>query len=75
MESIVDPLDLKLAMVTFDDEPETGEEREAAARAVESLERGGGIPMEVVLAEFGRTMEDFRRMAEEDPAASPPAGQ
>jgi hypothetical protein len=44
---------------------------EAEERAVEEArqwlrENGGkGIPHEVVLADFGLTMDDFRRMAEE----------
>ncbi len=42
----------------------------AAAEAVESLRRNGGVPMEVVLADFGLTMEDFRRMAGDDSSES-----
>lgn len=68
LESMLDPLDRKLALAPFDDESETKEERLAAARAVESLDRDGGVPMEVVIADFGLTMDDFHRMAQQDPA-------
>ncbi|HEV1284710.1 MAG TPA: hypothetical protein VNU44_05345 [Bryobacteraceae bacterium] len=59
LESMLDPIDRKLALAPFDNEPETEEERQAAAEAVESLDRNGGVPMEVVLADFGllATME------------------
>jgi len=50
----------------MDDEPETEEERLAVAKAIESLKRKGGVPMEEVLADFGLTLDDFRRMAESD---------
>ncbi len=30
------------------------------------MKRNGGVPMEEVLADFGLTMDDFRRMAESD---------
>jgi len=66
LESIVDPVDRALALAPIDDEPETEEERRAVAEAMDSLRRNGGVPMEEVLADFGLTMEDFRRMAEND---------
>ena len=68
LETMVDPLDRQLAMAPFDDEPETEEERHRAAEGVESLGRNGGVPMEAVLADFGLTMDDFHRMAQEHPA-------
>lgn len=68
LETMVDPLDRKLAMAPFDDEPETEAERQRAAAGVESLDRNGGVPMEAVLADFGLTMDDFHRMAKEHPA-------
>jgi hypothetical protein len=66
LETMLDPLDRKLAAAPIDDEPETEEERRAVAEAMDSLRRNGGVPMEEVLADFGLTMEDFRRMAEND---------
>lgn len=68
LERMLDPIDRKLALAPFDDEPESEEERLAAAKAVESLDRGGGVPMEIVLADLGLTMDDFHRMAQRDPA-------
>ena len=59
-------MDRKLALAPMDDEPETEEERLAVAGAIESMKRNGGVPMEEVLADFGLTMDDFRRMAESD---------
>jgi hypothetical protein len=66
LETMLDPLDRKLAAAPIDDEPESEEERRAVAEAMDSLRRNGGVPMEEVLADFGLTMEDFRRMAEND---------
>jgi len=66
LETMLDPLDRKLAAAPIDDEPETEEERRAVAEAMDSLRRKGGVPMDEVLADFGLTMEDFRRMAEND---------
>jgi hypothetical protein len=66
LETMLDPLDRKLALAPIDDEPETEEERRAVAEATDSLRRNGGVPMEEVLADFGLTLEDFRRMAEND---------
>ena len=66
LETMLDPLDRKLALAPIDDEPETEEERRAVGEAMDSLRRNGGVPMEEVLADFGLTMEDFRRMAEND---------
>jgi hypothetical protein len=66
LETMLDPIDRKLALAPLDDEPESEQERQAVAAAIQSLERNGGVPMEEVLADFGLTMEDFRRMAESD---------
>ena len=66
LEAMLDPIDRKLALAPMDDEPETEEERLAVAKAIESMKRNGGVPMEEVLADFGLTMDDFRRMAESD---------
>ena len=66
LETMLDPINRKLALAPIDDEPETEEERQAVAEAIESLKRNGGVPMEAVLADLGLTLEDFRRMADDD---------
>ena len=66
LETMLDPIDRKLALAPLDDEQESEEERQAVAEGIESLKRNGGVPMEEVLADFGLTMEDFRRMADND---------
>ena len=71
LETLLDPMDRKLALAPADEEPETEEERQAVAEAMVSLQKGG-VPMETVLADFGLTMEDFRRMAATD---APPSNQ
>jgi len=65
LKVMTDPLSRKLANAPFDDEPFTEEERQAVAEAVEWLKHNEPIPMEDVLADFGLTMEDFRKMADE----------
>jgi hypothetical protein len=67
LETMLDPIDRKLAFSPVDDEPETEEERQGVAKSIESLKRNGGVSMEVVLADFGLTLEQFRRMADDDP--------
>jgi hypothetical protein len=64
LETMLSPLDRKLALAPIDDEPVTPEDLAAIEAGVASLERGGGVPMEEVLADFGLTMDDFRKMAE-----------
>ena len=68
LETMLDPIDRKLALAPLDDEQESEEERQAVAEAIESLKRNGGVPMEEVLPDFGLTMEDFHRMAKSDSA-------
>jgi len=65
LEAILDPVSHKLAAATFDDEPESEEERRAVERSKEWLrQRGGtGIPHEEILQDFGLSKEDFHRMA------------
>jgi hypothetical protein len=70
LESMLSPLDRKLALAPLDDEPVTDEESAAMQAGVDSLDRNGGVPMEAVLADFGLTMDDFRKMAEIDSADS-----
>jgi len=64
LESMLSPLDRRLALAPIDDEPLTNEDIAAIHAGVASLERNGGVPMDVVLADFGLTMDDFHRMAE-----------
>ncbi len=70
VEWMLDPVSRKLATAPIDDEPETEAERLAAAEYLESLGRTGGVPMETVLAEFGLSMDDFRRLSGEPPVDS-----
>jgi hypothetical protein len=64
LEAMIDPVSRKLAEAPLDEEPETEEERQSIAESKEWLrQRGGkGIPHELVLQDFGLTMEDFQRM-------------
>jgi len=71
LESMLSPLDRKLALAPLDDEPLTPEEAAAIEQGIASLERNGGIPMEEVLADFGLTMNDFRKIAESDSPERP----
>ena len=64
LETMLSPLDRKLALAPIDDEPVTPEDLAAIQAGVASLEQGGGVPMETVLADFGLTMDDFRKIAE-----------
>jgi hypothetical protein len=63
LETMLSPLDRKLALAPLDDEPVTPEDIAAIHAGVASLEAGRGVPMEDVLADFGLTMDDFRKMA------------
>src|SRR6202046_867663 len=62
LEIMLDPLARTLASAPYDDEPVSAEEAREAEAAKTSLARGEGIPHEEVLAEFGLTSEDFKRM-------------
>jgi len=64
LESMLSPLDRKLALAPIDDEPLTREDADAIRVAIASLEKNGGVPIEDVLSEFGLTMDDFHKMAE-----------
>ena len=64
LETMLSPLDRTLALAPVDDEPVTPEDADAIQAGVASLEAGRSAPMEEVLADFGLTMEDFRKMAE-----------
>jgi len=64
LETMLSPLDRKLALAPIDDEPFTPDEAAAVQAGISSLEQGGGIPLEEVLADFGITIDDFHKMAE-----------
>ena len=64
LESILSPLDRKLALAPVDDEPLMPTEAAAIQAGVASLERNGGIPIEGILADLGIGMDDFGKMAE-----------
>ena len=72
LETMLSPLDRKLALAPIDDEPLMEGETAAIQAGIASLEQNGGVLMEEVLADFGLTMDDFHKMAEtplpEDPA-------
>ncbi len=62
LEIMLDPLARTLANAPFDDEPVGEEEARQVAASRDSLARGGGIPHEEMLADFGLSNEDFERM-------------
>jgi hypothetical protein len=64
LETMLSPLDRKLALAPIDDEPLTPDEAASIQAGIASLERNGGIPMEEVLADFGLTVDAFQEMAE-----------
>lgn len=59
-------------IVPLEDEPVSDDDRRAVAEADAWLKDHGPIPNEEVLAEFGLSTEDWKRMAQEpDPGADP----
>jgi hypothetical protein len=64
LESMLSPLDRKLAQAPIDDEPLTPDEVAAIQTGIVSLEQNGGVPMEDVLADLGLTMDDLRKIAD-----------
>lgn len=64
LETMLSPLDRKLALAPIDDEQLTPDEAAAIQAGIASLEQNSGIPMEEVLADFGLTIGDFQEMAE-----------
>ncbi len=62
VEVILDPLSRKLAMEPIEDEEISEEEERAVAETKEWLKHNKPIPHEEVLAEFGLTMDDFRKI-------------
>lgn len=51
-----------LLEVMVDDDELTVQDRAAIQAGVESLDRGGGIPLEDVLSDFGLTIADIETM-------------
>lgn len=72
LETMLSPLDRKLALAPIDDELLTPGEADAIRAGIASLEQNGSVPMEEVLAEFGLAIDEFHKLAEtplsEDPA-------
>ncbi len=63
LETMLSPLDRKLALAPIDDEPVSQDEAAAIQVGITSLEQTGGVPLEEVLADFGLTLDDFHKMA------------
>ena len=57
-----------------DDEEISEEDRVAIQAGLDSLNKNGGIPMEDVLADFGLTMADFKKMADAPESVTRPNG-
>lgn len=70
LETIVEPV-YSIRNAPIDDEPFTEEDRQAVAEAEEWLRHNEPIPHEQVLAEFGLTMADWEKMAEEPVSKAP----
>ena len=64
LETMLSPLDRKLALAPIDDEPVTPDEAAAIEAGLDSLRQTGGVPLEEVLADFGVTIDEFHKMAE-----------
>jgi predicted transcriptional regulator len=52
-------------MIDQEDEELTAADRAAIQAGIDSLDKGRGVPMEDVLADFGLTTADFERMVSE----------
>jgi hypothetical protein len=53
LETMLSPLDRRLALAPIDDEPFTPDEAAAIEAGITSLEQNGGVRLEEVLADFG----------------------
>jgi hypothetical protein len=62
LEAMLDPVARSLANAPVDDEPVSEQEAREIATARDSLDRGEGIPHEQVLADFGLSSEDWKRL-------------
>ena len=65
LETMLSPLDRKLALAPVDDEPVDPADVAAIQAGITSLEQNGGVPLDEVLADFGLTADDFHKMAGE----------
>ena len=73
LETIVDPVAAALRNAPLEDEEISAEEAQAVAEAREWLKHNKPIPHEEILAEFGLTMDDWKRMGE-TPLSDKPNG-
>jgi hypothetical protein len=64
LDVMLDPFSRKLAAAPMEDEEISEEEARTVAESKEWLKHNKPIPHEDVLAEFGLTLEDFRKMGE-----------
>lgn len=62
LEVMADPVTASLANAPVDDEPVSHEELQEIAAARASLDSGRAVSHEEVLAEFGLSHQDFKRM-------------
>jgi hypothetical protein len=62
LQVMTDPFSRSLVNAPVDDEPVSEEEAREIDAARASLEQGAGIPHEEVLAEFGLSPEDWKRL-------------
>src|ERR1700722_16086322 len=76
LEAMLDPVSVALANAPMDDEPVSEEEARDIAEAPPAYARGEVVSNEEVLADFGLTAEDFKRMGRTPLDAEPhPSGQ
>ena len=68
LETMLSPLDRKLALAPVDDEPLPPAEVDAIQAGIASLEKNGGIPIEEVLADFGVTINALKKVSENSPS-------
>jgi hypothetical protein len=64
LESMLSPLDRKLALAPIDDEPVTPEDIAAIEASAAAFDAGHSVSMEEILADFGLTMDDFEKMGQ-----------
>lgn len=71
MEILLDPVARSLANAPFDDEPVSDEEARDIAASRAAYARGEVVSNDEVLAEFGLTADDFKRMGQTPLEAEP----
>jgi hypothetical protein len=64
LETMLSPLDRKLAVAPVDDEPVTPQDIAAIEASAVAFDAGHSVSMEQVLADFGLTRDDFEKMGE-----------